>query len=104
MLAEGRGVKIKPRSDLLNGKLIVFSAATGDETAFPYSEKQHGMFTYFLLKKLKESKGSVSLNDLKTYVTTQVTQQSIVVNKKSQTPQVNTSLEMNDTWQNIQLK
>lgn len=104
MLAEGRGVKIKPRTDLLNGNLIVFSAATGDETAFPFSEKQHGMFTYFLLKKLKESQGNVNLNDLQKYITTQVTQQSIVVNKKSQTPQVNTSLQVNDTWQNIKLR
>ena len=26
--------------------------------------KKHGLFTYFLLKKLQESKGSISYNDL----------------------------------------
>jgi hypothetical protein len=104
MLAQGRGVKIKPKNDLLTGNLVVFSAATGDETAFPYSEKQHGMFTYFLLKKIQESKGNATLNELSNYITTNVTQQSVVVNKKSQTPQVNTSSQVQNTWQILRLK
>ena len=104
MLASGRGVKIKPVNELLKGKLVVFSAATGDETAFPYSEKQHGLFTYFLLKKLQETKGGATLNDLSSYVITNVTQQSVVVNKKSQTPQVNTSTEVQASWQTFKLK
>ncbi len=104
MLADGRGVKIKPKNDLLTGNLVVFSAATGVETAFPYTEKQHGMFTYFMLKKLQETKGNVTLNDLRSYITTNVTQQSVVVNKKSQTPQVNTSMQVQNTWQTSKLK
>jgi len=104
MLADGRGVKIKPKTDLLTGNLVVFSAATGDETAFPYAEKQHGMFTYFLLKKLQDTKGAATLNELSSYVITNVTQQSVVVNKKSQTPQVNTSSQVQDAWQTMKLK
>lgn len=104
MLADGRGVKIKPKNDLLNGNLVVISAATGDETAFPYTEKQHGMFTYFLLKKIKETEGNATLNDLSSYIITNVSQQSVVVNKKSQTPQVNSSVEFQNKWQVITLK
>jgi tetratricopeptide (TPR) repeat protein len=104
MLAEARGVKIKPKNDLLTGNLVVFSATTGDETALPYAEKRHGMFTYFLLKKLQESHGNVTQNELINFITTNVTQQSVVVNKKSQTPQVNTSSQVVNTWQTMKLK
>ena len=104
MLADGRGVRIKPKNDILSGNLVVLSAATSDETAFPYTEKQHGMFTYFLLKKIQETKGNVTLNDLSNYIITNVTQQSVVVNKKSQTPQINLSDKVQNKWQNIKLK
>jgi hypothetical protein len=35
------------------GNMVVFSAAQGDETAYPNNDEKHGMFTYFLLKKLQ---------------------------------------------------
>lgn len=104
MLAQGRGVRIKPKNDLLTGNLVVLSATTGDETAFPYIEKQHGLFTYYLLKKLQESKGGATLNELSSYIITNVTQKSVVVNKKSQTPQVNTSQQFQNTWKTLMLK
>lgn len=104
MLAEGRGVKIKPKDDLFGGNMVVISAASGDETAFPFSEKQHGMFTYFLLKKLQETKGEATLKDLSSYIITNVAQQSVVMNKKSQTPQVNPSPDLENKWENITLK
>ena len=104
MLSEGRGVKIKPINDVLPGNVVVISAATGDETAFPLPEKNHGLFTYFLLKKLQESKGTASLNEIYDYIRTNVMQQSVLVNKKSQTPQVNTGLVVQDTWQKTTFK
>ena len=64
MLASARGVAIKVRDEVPQGKLVVFTAAQGDETAYQYAEKGHGMFTYFLLKKLQESKGDVTLGEL----------------------------------------
>ncbi|BDX38815.1 hypothetical protein CYCD_21700 [Tenuifilaceae bacterium CYCD] len=104
MLANARGVKIRPKADALKGKMVVFSAATGDETAYPYKEKQHGLFTYFLLKKLQDTKGEVDYQTLSNYITENVKQQSIVVNQKSQTPQVNSSSEIQNAWMNIKLK
>lgn len=104
MLSEARGVKVRPKSDMLSGNLVVFSAATGDETAFPYVEKKHGLFTYYLLKKLKESKGSATLNELSQFVITNVTRQSVVVNKKAQTPQVNSGSKVQSAWQGMRLK
>ena len=104
MIVEARGVAIKPKEDIPTGKLIVFSAAQGDETAYPYAEKKHGMFTYYLLKKLQDTKGDTTLGELMNYVTKEVKQQSVLQNKKSQTPKVTPSQSVADTWQNMKLK
>ncbi|MBI5220103.1 MAG: hypothetical protein HY958_14340 [Bacteroidia bacterium] len=77
-----RGVKIKPKEDILKGNTIVFASSSGDESSGSYKEKQHGMFTYFLLKKLQESKGNISIKDLFEYVETNVKKESVIVNNK----------------------
>jgi len=87
MLASARGVAIKAKQPMLRGNVVVVSAAQGDETAYPYQEKGHGMFTYYLLKKLQETKGDVNIGELADYITDQVMKQSIVTNGKMQTPQ-----------------
>ncbi len=103
MLASARGVKLKAKTEDPTGNMVIFSAASGDETAFPYTEKSHGLFTYYLLKKLKEEKGNVQLGQLADYITTNVRQQSVVVNRKSQTPTVTHSSQMANTWDKIKL-
>lgn len=103
MLANARGVKIVPRPGLLKGNLIVFSAATGNETAYPFKEKQHGLFTYFLLKAIQESKGDIDYSTLLNYISENVNQQSVVVNQKSQTPRIIVSPEIKN-WQSMKLK
>ena len=60
MLASARGVAIKVKQATPVGNIVVFSAAQGDETAYPYKEEEHGLFTYYLLKKLQETKGDVT--------------------------------------------
>lgn len=104
MMVEARGVAIKPKEEMPTGKLVVFSAAQGDETAFPYTEKKHGMFTYYLLKKLQDTKGDTTLGELMNYITTEVKQQSVLQNRKSQTPKVTASQAIADSWQNMKLK
>jgi len=104
MLASARSVAIKASAGKPVGNMVVFSAAQGDETAFPYLEKGHGMFTYFLLKKLQESKGEATLSELGDYIITNVRQQSIIVNSKNQTPTVAASASIGDKWQGLKLK
>jgi hypothetical protein len=104
MLVAARGVAVKAKASAPVGNMIVFSAASGDETAYPYREKGHGLFTYFLLKKLQETKGNVTLGELSSYISTNVAQRSIVVNRKSQTPTVIPSPLLAGKWQNIKLK
>ena len=104
MLLAARGVAIKPRSLEVSGNTIVFSAASGEQTAFPYKEKGHGMFTYFLLEKLRDAKGDVTLGDLCNYIKENVKQQSVVVNGKLQTPMVQISSNMLKKWSQLKLK
>lgn len=103
MFASTRGVAIKPKQESTEGKLIVLSAAQGDETAMPYNDKEHGLFSYFLLKKLQESKGDCTIGELADYVTTNVKRTSITIGDKMQTPKVSASSTLGD-WRNIKLK
>ena len=104
MLASARGVAIKAKSGQPQGKMVVFSAAQGDETAYPNNEEHHGMFTFYLLKKLQETKGEVTLQELGEYIVKQVSQQSILLNGKSQTPCVTPSSAVGGEWREWKLK
>lgn len=104
MLTSARGVAIKAKSDIPKGNMIVFSASQGNETAYPFREKEHGLFTYYLLEKLQESKGAVSLGELKDYVSTEVLRKSVVINGKKQTPALTTSPGIGATWKNLKIK
>lgn len=103
MLTAARGVSIKAKSNTPQGNLVVFSASQGEETAYQYKEKEHGMFTYFLLKKLQETKGNVTLYDLSNYIVKNVKQTSIVENEKIQTPSISTSVQIGTDWMNLKL-
>lgn len=104
MLASARGVAIKAKPASPQGNMVVFSAASGDETAYPYKEKGHGLFTYFLLKKLQETKGAVTLEELGSYIIDNVTKESVVSNGKSQTPTISPSTSLYDSWKSLKLK
>ena len=103
MLASARGVALKAKPAQPKGNMVVFSAATGTQTAMPYPEQRHGLFTYYLLKKLQETKGKVTLGELGDYLTSKVSQKAQVVNRKPQTPTIEPSLALRDKWKNIKL-
>jgi len=102
MLAWARGVAVKPKTNLAEGNLILFSATSGSETAYDYKEKNHGLFTYFLLKKLQETKGDITGKALTDYVTTEVKKQS-VNNTSIQSPTVIVSDKLTN-WQTLKFK
>jgi hypothetical protein len=103
MLVSARGVAIKAKQNAPKGNMVVLSAAQGDETAYPYKEKGHGIFTYYLLKKLQETKGNITFGQLADYVTLQVKKQSVVINGKIQTPTVSPSISATD-WKEWKLR
>ena len=103
-LVSARGVSIKAKPAAPQGAMVVVTAAQGDETAYPYKEKGHGLFTYFLLKKLQESKGDCTMQELTDYVKSQVSKRAIIVNEKPQTPTISYSAAMGEKWKSIKLK
>lgn len=104
MLAQARGVAIRTPETAVPGNLVVFSAASGDETAYSYDDKGHGLFSYFLLKKLQESAGDTTLGEIAEYLMENVSREALVRNSKNQTPTVTYSNTMGGQWKSIKLK
>ena len=105
MLASARGVAIRVKDTTPPGNLLVFTASTGEETAICDKEHQHGVFTYYLLRCLRESKGTVDLGSLSDYVADRVQKRSVIINSgKKQTPTVLPSTTMGDSWKQMKLK
>lgn len=98
MIESSRGVAIRAKKNTLATNITVFSASKDDEAAYSYQEKKHGMFTYYLLKKLKETSGEVTLGDLSQYLTREVMRTSIQLNNKVQTPSVNSGTSKWQLW------
>ena len=99
-LLAAKAVRIKPKEEILNkGNLVVLSASAGDQESLFYKEKQHGIFTYFLLKKLQESKGEITYGEMSDYLQKIVPLTSSDINYKEQNPQVNVSKEALNSWE-----
>lgn len=101
MLVAARGVAIKAKASAPKGKIVVLSAATEDQTAYPYEEKQHGLMTYFLLKKIQSTQGKVNIGELFNYVETNVKRNSIIENGKLQTPVSAVSPVLANSWKEL---
>ena len=104
MLAEARGTAIKPKANEPRENMVVMTACSGDEIAFHYNDQRHGMFTYFLLKKLKETQGNAPLGELFEYVQSNVRRQSLHDKKRKQIPNVEYAPSMSLSWQTMTLK
>lgn len=83
------------------GNLIVFSASTGDQTAYAFAEENHGMFTYHLLKKMQETRGMMPFGELADYLGKEVNRRSLLVNNREQEPMVKVSPILEYTWRNF---
>ncbi|HUX53267.1 MAG TPA: caspase family protein [Williamwhitmania sp.] len=103
-LLASRGVKVRPKADQLAGNIVVYSSSSGEQSSLPYTEQKHGMFTYFLLKKLQESKGDLTYAALFDFLNEKVPIESLLVNSKEQNPVVNTSQDVADKWKSWKLK
>jgi hypothetical protein len=61
------------------------------------------MFTYFLLKKLKETNGNATLGELYDYIKTGVARTAVINDLKDQSPSAIPAASMANTWKNITL-
>jgi hypothetical protein len=95
-----KGVKVKPRIDVVPGNIVVFSSSKGTESSAVFKEKQHGYFTYFLLKNLKENNGKLSFGSCFEDVKYKVSKEVIKINK-TQTPDVIPSSKMAENWKTL---
>ncbi|MDE5888049.1 MAG: caspase family protein [Muribaculaceae bacterium] len=99
-MGERAFLEVEPRMEVIPDKVpIVVFSASGKQSAIPDDEKGHGLFTYFLLKKLKESRGNVSYGELWDYLGENISRRSAVIGKnKVQRPGLEMSDEIRDTW------
>lgn len=102
-LVESRGVRVRPKENMLKGNLVVFSSSSGEQSSLPYNDAKHGMFTYYLLKKLQETKGDLSYSELSNFLNEKISIESLLVNSKEQNPIVNTSQDVSETWKDWKL-
>ena len=98
LLSSVRGLGIETQDDVPSGNTVVMTASHGEQTAMPFREKRHGMFTYFMLKKLQLTGGRVTLGELFDYVEAEVRKASAVKANRMQTPTVTVSGDMPDGW------
>jgi hypothetical protein len=103
-LIASRGVKVKPKEGVLAGNIVVFSSSSGEQSSLPYTDEKHGMFTYYLLKKLQETKGDVTYSDLFESLNEKISIESLLVNSKEQNPVVNTSQDITEKWKNWKIR
>lgn len=95
------GVVRKLKQETVSGNVVVLTASSDTETALSYDEKCHGLFSYYLMKKLQETKGDVTFGELYDYVKDRVMKTSVVDKGKKQTPSVFYSDKLVETWRNI---
>jgi hypothetical protein len=103
-LLAARSVKVKPKNEILSGNMVVFAATSEDQSALPYKAKQHGMFSYFLFKKLQETKGDVTYGDLEKYLRDKVSIESLRINSKAQDPKASVSYDAENVWENWKIR
>ncbi len=97
------GIKLKPKNEVTTNNIIVFSATSNNQSAWAYDDKKHGIFTYYLLKKLQESQADISYNELFDYLKYNVNNKALDINKPSQTPEVNISNNFKQTWKELKI-
>ena len=78
---------------VLSKNMMVMSASSGDQMSSTYDEKGHGLFTYFLLKGIKNEDvvkpdGSIRMADLFSYIKPQVERIARKQYNNEQTPQL----------------
>lgn len=104
LVAARGGIRVKPVTNTLTGNIVVFSACSGEQESLPFREKNHGYFTYFLLKKLQETAGQVTYKEISDYLKNIVPLTSIDKSRKEQNPETQISTAVENIWQNWNFK
>jgi hypothetical protein len=97
-LMAARAVKIKPLADSPYGNIAIISAVQADQRSLPYNQQKHGIFTFYLLKFLKETKGLGELGELSTYLKREVPVSAMKIFGIEQIPNVSVGVGSEMNW------
>ena len=91
LIANARPIVIKPLAAAIPDNVTVISAASGAQISGALEEKEHGLFTYYLLKGLggdadSNKDKSINISELKSFVFAKVKEQA-ALNGREQTPE-----------------
>lgn len=98
-----RRAAMNPRFNSPKGNTIVLSASSEAQTAQPFTDKKHGLFTYHLLSQLQKTKGNITLGELARNVQNEVKRQS-AVSGEIQEPQIAVSPSIEQSWGDLKLR
>jgi hypothetical protein len=92
LIANARPIVIKPVAAGVPDNVTVISAASGAQISGALEEKEHGLFTYYLLKGLggdadSNKDKSINISELKSFVSSKVKEQA-ALNGREQTPEI----------------
>jgi uncharacterized caspase-like protein len=97
-LLAARTVKIRPKSDVLEGNIVAFTASSGKEVSLPYESQRHRTI-YLLL--VKETTGNARQRDprrIGSAFRTGDSKASLLENGLLQRPQVLVSPDLDEKW------
>lgn len=102
-LLSQKTISINPEMPELKSNIVIFASSDGVESSGYNKEFQHGYFTYFLLKKLQETAGNITYDDLFNYIKTNVAKESIL-RGKPQNPVMLYSPKLDNVWKTWTIK
>jgi len=85
-LASVRGISIVPNFPEISNKMVFLASSSGNQSSLTDESRKHGLFTYFMLKYLKESSGNISIDALYKDIKKSVALEAVKKFNKIQTP------------------
>lgn len=85
-LVKNRGIRISPKQNTTSNNTLVCFSNSNNENSYASAKYGHGMFTYYILKKLQETNGDCSWGELLESTIEQVKKESLAEFDNVQTP------------------
>jgi len=92
LIADARPIVVRPSAEVIPGNITVVSAASGSQISGALKDKEHGLFTYYLLKGIGgdadiDRDRSVTIGEINSFVSGKVKEQA-ASDGREQTPEL----------------
>ncbi len=96
------GLRRTAKNTVIESNMIILAASSGSEVSQEYESKSYGLFTFFLLKILQDTKGKITYGELATRLIEEVHLTSLNPQNGfvEQKPQANAGKNLGETWKN----